>query len=205
MIYMVGKIILTAQGFFNEKVKDKFLELVGDPNGKRIAMIVTASRDKENNKFNVRDKDTLGSLGFKVDFVDLETEPNKDLSGYDVFFVCGGNTFKLLKYAKEANLKKSIEELLERGGVYFGISCGSLIVGPSVNLAAEVTPDTNDVALDDFSGLNLIPLIIYPHYVPEVESDIVKFENKYNVKVQRLTNEEALVLSADTMTPEKVS
>lgn len=191
---MSGKIILTAQGFFSETVKNKFNVLTGDKTNKTIAFIVTAAKDKENNKFNLRDKDILLGMGFKsVDFIDLETTPDVNLSTYDVIYVCGGNSFKLLKFAKEANLKDSISSLLKRDGLYFGISSGSLILGPSIILANEVTPDQNDVGLIDLSGLEVVPYTIYPHYSAEVEEDLLSFEKRHGVKVQRLTNNQAII------------
>lgn len=202
---MAGNLVLTAQGFYSETVKNKFSELLGDKANKTVAFIVTAAKDKENNKFNIRDRDTLLEMGFKsVDFIDLETNPTTDLSTYDVIYVCGGNTFKLLKYAKEANLKDSIIALLSRGGTYLGISSGSLILGPSIILAAEVTPDDNEVGLTDLTGLEIVPYTIYPHYSPEVENDLVEYEKKHGVKVQRLTNEQAIVCQMDSTVPQMI-
>ena len=91
-------------------------------------------------------------MGFtKIDFVDLEIESDKDFSPYGVIYVCGGNTFKLLKFARQANFKFSIENLLKRNGVYVGVSAGSIIVGPSINIANEVEPDPNTIGLDDLT------------------------------------------------------
>lgn len=202
---MGGKLILTAQGFYSDVVKNKFIELTGEKSNKSIAFIVTAARDKENNKFNIRDRETLLSMGFKsVDFIDLESNPNAELDGYDVIYICGGNSFKLLKHAKEANLKDKINALLARGGVYLGISSGSLILGPSIVLATEVTPDNNEIGVTDLTGLEIIPYTIYPHYSPEVENDLVAFETKHGIKVHRLTNDQAIVLDVNPMTPELI-
>lgn len=202
---MTGKIILTAQGFYSETVRNRFDEIVEDKMNKSVAFIVTAAKDKENNKFNIRDKETLLSMGFKsVDFIDIESNPEVKLDKYSVIFVCGGNTFKLLKYAKEANLRNSISNLLTRGGIYFGISSGSLILGPSIILANEVTPDSNEVSLTDFSGLEVIPYTIYPHYSPDIENDLLMFESRHGVKVKRLTNEQAIILETESMIPELV-
>lgn len=202
---MAGNVILTAQGFHSEQVKNKFAELTDDKSNKTVAFIVTAAKDKENNKFNIRDKDTLLEMGFKsVDFIDLETDPTTALSSYDVIYVCGGNTFRLLKFAKEADLKSTINALLSRGGTYLGISSGSLILGPSVILATEVTPDDNEVGLTDLTGLEIVPYTIYPHYSPEVEEDLVTFEKKHGVKVQRLTNEQAIILQKEATVAQTV-
>lgn len=192
----MGTIILTSQGLSNQNIVDKLLSFISNPKHAKIAMVTTAARDKENNKWVVIAKDQLIKLGFEtVDFIDIEMDPTADFSDYTVIYVCGGNTFKLAHFSRQANLKKSIEELLERGGVYIGLSASSLLMGPSIELANEVTPDVNEIGLTDFTGFGIVNEIIYPHYDPAVETDLQNFESKHNVKVTRLTNDQALILA----------
>jgi len=195
---MTGKIFLTALGFYNPKVKEKFETLVGEKKDKNVAIITTAATDKENNKYAKIDKDTFSAMGFNsVDFVDLETEPKKDLSKYDVMHVLGGNSFKLLKFAKEAEFNKSIDQLLSRGGIYIGLSAGSVIMSPSIQLAQEFEPERNtEIGLTDFSGLNITPYTIFPHYTEDLEERIKAFEQKHGVKIYRLRNEDAIIHDA---------
>lgn len=129
-----------------------------------------------------------------MDFIDLETQPEKDLSSYGIIYVCGGNTFKLLKFAQKANFKLSIEKLLERNGIYIGVSAGSIIVGPSINIANEVEHDPNDVGLEDLTGFDITSLIVLPHYSPEMETETANFEKKYGVIVERLDNSHAILI-----------
>ena len=90
-----------------------------------------------------------------VDFIDLNDK--NDLSKYDIFYVTGGNTFKLLNDAKVNNFEEDLESLFDRGGIFFGISAANLILSPSISLANFFEPDKNtfsDLTLDAF---NLIP------------------------------------------------
>lgn len=190
-----GTILLTSTGLSSKNVYDKFVEIKNSKNLKNAVMITTASTDKENNQYNQMGLSQLRSAGIEVvDFYDFENDEPRDLSSYDIIYVCGGNTFKLMKFAKEANFNKDIKSLLERGGLYIGVSAGSLIVGPSIQIANEVHPDKNEDGLIDFNGFNIVDLIIFPHYSPDIEEEIKSFEEKNNVKVERVDNSQAILI-----------
>ncbi|HAT68567.1 MAG: hypothetical protein A2481_02490 [Candidatus Yonathbacteria bacterium RIFOXYC2_FULL_47_9] len=190
-----GTLLLTSIGLSSPNVLSRFLEIVGDTKNKQVAIITTAAEGKEVNKYSQLAHKQFVDLGFSgVDFVDLEADPTKDLSPYGVIYVCGGNTFKLLKFALTANFKNSVESLLKMGGVYIGVSAGSIIVGPSVKIADEVQPDPNEVGISDFSGLGIIKEIVLPHYSPEIEEQVKIFENKHNVIIDRIDNSQAILV-----------
>ncbi len=192
------KLLLTSAGLSSETVAQGFESMAEGLKDQPVAIITTAAEGKEENKYSQLAKKQIEDMGFaNIDFVDFETEPNKDLSSYGVFYVCGGNTFKLLKFAKEANFKSSIEELFKRNGLYIGVSAGSIIVSPSVQIAGEIEPDDNEVGLDDLTGLNLVNMIILPHYSLEIEEEVVAFEKKYSVAVERLNNSQAVFIKDD--------
>ena len=139
-------------------------------------------------------------MGFgEVLFVDLEADPGFDFRGFSVIHVCGGNTFKLLHFARQANFKKTIAELIARGGVYVGVSAGTGIVMPSVHIVHEYQLDPNLVGLKDFSELNLVPVNIFVHYAPEWESVVGDYEKKHGVNFVRITNDQAVVLKRGKM------
>lgn len=190
-----GKLLLTSTGLSSDCVVQELKDIVAKPETQSVAIITTAAEDKENNKYSQLAKKQLIDIGFiNIDFIDLEAEPSRNLSKYNIIYVCGGNTFKLLKFSREANFKKSVEDLLNRNGLYIGVSAGSIIVGPSINIAAEVEPDINDVGLTDLTGLGITDLIILPHYSSEIEEETKSFEKKYNVVVERVNNFEAILV-----------
>lgn len=191
-----GYIFLTAAGFYNTKVFDIFKKIINSAAEKKAVIITTASVGKEKNKYSLLALTQLESIKMSVDFYDFEKEGHRDLSFYDVFYVCGGNSFKLLKFAKKFNFDKEVEKLLNKGGIYVGVSAGSLILGPSIKIAGEINPDLNEVGVDDFVGLNITEFTIFPHYENQYESDIRKFEKKFHEKVLRLANNEALVINS---------
>ena len=190
-----GYLILTAAAFSNPKVKDFIKEKVSSLDKKRVAIIPTASEGKGNNKYSILAKDIYVEMGAeKVFFVDIETEINFDFKNTDVIHLCGGNSFKLLHFARLRNLDSIIKDLISRGGICIGVSAGSLILGPSIKIASEVRPDINEINETNFKGLNLTNTIIFPHYEEEVEDDILNFETENRVQVTRLRNDQAIVI-----------
>ncbi len=190
-----GIIFLTSTGLSSQNVYDKFKEITNQKGFKKAVIITTASLDKEDNQYSQLALSQLKSVGFNVvDFYDFENNGLKNLFQYDVIYVCGGNTFKLMKFAKEMNFDKEVNSLLKRDGIYIGVSAGSIILSPSIQIASEVHPDINEVGLTDFNGFNITDLIVFPHYSPEFEEEIKLFETKNNVKIERLTNSQAILI-----------
>ncbi len=190
-----GKLFLTSTGLSSENIAQELKSVVVNLESQSVAIITTAAEGKEENKYSQLAKKQFEGMGFiDVDFVDLETQPEKDLSPYGIIYVCGGNTFKLLKFAREANFKSSVESLLKRNGVYIGVSAGSIIVGPSIEIAGEVAADNNEIGLQDLTGFGITNLIVLPHYSPEIEGETKAFEAKYGVTVERLSNSQAVLI-----------
>lgn len=188
------KILLTSNSFANPKIEAAFKELASEIQNKKVLIITTAAKEKENNRYAQLTYQQLLDWNFQPSFLDLEKDAGADLSTFDIFYVCGGNTFRLLKYAQKEKFGDSVQNLMNRGGLYVGVSAGSLIVGPSIQIANEIKPDINDVELKDFSGFNITNLTIFPHYSEEFENDLIQFEKKYNLNVTRIKNGEAILL-----------
>ena len=193
-------LILTAAAFMNPRIKEYIQEKISLLDNRRIAIITTASIGKENNKYSILAKEIYQGMNIDdVVFVDIETEPNFDFSNIDVVHICGGNTFKLLHFARIAKLDLSIKSLLSKGGVCIGVSAGSLILGPSVKIASEVRPDVNEINETNYTGLGLTDCIIFPHYEESDEKEILNFETKNNCKVQRVKNNQAIVINENKL------
>jgi len=191
---MSGTIILTSTGFSNPKIMGKFVEVVGDIKKANVAIITTAAEDKAKNKFSVLAKNQLLDAGFnKIDFVDLENDAT-DFSKYSIIYVTGGNTFKLLKFAREKDFGTNINNLLSQDGIYIGVSAGSLIMCPTIDLANEINPDPNEVGLTDLSAFHFVDYDIYPHYDTDIEQEISEYEKRHNNEVRRLKNGDAIIL-----------
>jgi dipeptidase E len=88
-----------------------------------------------------------------------------DLARAEAIFVCGGNTFLLLKKLYEHSLVEPIRELVRSGIPYAGASAGSNITAPTI----KTTNDMPIVAPPTLDALGLVPFQINPHY-PDPDS-----------------------------------
>lgn len=189
-------IILTSTGFENpeimKKVQDFWRNDVAD---KKVAIITTASIEKEKNEFAVLARAQFFEMGFEsVIFFDIETQSPEELAGFDVIYVNGGNTYFLLYWAKKSGFDKLIVDFVGRGGLYVGVSAGSLIAGNSIEVLDYVGGDENLIGLSDLSGFGFLEYAIIPHYDKEKrEQAILEYEGSSDVKVIRLADGEAVI------------
>lgn len=193
---MNGTLILTSIGTSTEICRNKIKEILPSLKNKNAVIVTTAARDKENNKWNILTKQQLYDLGYEnVEFLDLENNSNVSFENVATIYVCGGNTFKLLKAVHESNFKEQVIEVLQNGGLYIGASAGALVLSPTIALASEIEPDENEVGLSNLNGMNLIEFEILPHYTPELESEVKTYQAKTPYQVKVISNEEILVTS----------
>lgn len=187
----MNNIILTSRGFSIDNVKQYVKKLIDTSKISKCAIITTASDGKENNKYSILTKQQLHDLGLEdIIFFDLENCSNLDaLSDVDMIYVCGGNTYKLLKYVKESDFDTFLKEYLSNGNYYLGVSAGSCILGQDISNLEGMDMDENIVNLQDTTGIKIIDRDISPHH-----------EDKYNeflanspISFLTIRNEEAFV------------
>lgn len=188
------KLLLTSDGFANKKIADKFLELVDKkPSDIKMLFIPTASRYEDELKYVKLSENQLVSLGIiKENIMWLDIDKIADageLEGYDVIYVCGGNTFYLMKKLVDTGLDKKIIEIVNAGKVYVGVSAGSVIAGPDISIAGPF--DENDIGLQSMAGLSLTEKIISPHYQRKEKSIIEDFKNKLSYEIVPLCDGQA--------------
>ncbi len=195
------KLLLTSTGLANKKITNLFLEIINKPVSKiKIIFVPTAARNKEELKCVGESKRELLGLGIlesNIKTAGLDKPISfKEVRGFDVIYVCGGNTFYLLKKVRETGFNKVIIEFVKTDKLYFGVSAGSILVCPDTSIASPF--DNNDVNLTDFTGLNLTDIIVSPHYNKKEKSIIDKFKKKSPYKVVPLTDNQALwVINSD--------
>lgn len=166
------KLLLTSGGI-HESFKNNFLSLLEKPVSKiSVSYIITAAFGEGEYKLwlDIAKKD-LQKLGVSdIEDLDIRGKTEKELystlSQKDVILVNGGNTFYLLKYARESGFDKVIKKLVNRNKLYIGVSAGSYIACPTIEQACWKDTDKNfeDFNLTDLTGLNLIPFLITAHF-----------------------------------------
>ncbi|MBL7078197.1 Type 1 glutamine amidotransferase-like domain-containing protein [Candidatus Shapirobacteria bacterium] len=189
------KLLLTSTGLASKNIANQFLQLIDKPVSQiKIIFVPAAARNEEELKYVDESKKELLDLGiFKKNIKTLSLDKPvsfKEVEDFDVIYVCGGNTFYLLKKVRETGFDQVVIKLVRAGKLYFGVSAGSILAGPNIEIAGPF--DENDVNLTDLTGLNLTNVIISPHYCKKEKLIIDEFKKKSQYKIIPLTNNQAL-------------
>ena len=191
------KLLLTSTGLANQNITNQFLQIISKPVSQiKIIFVPTASRSEEELKYVQESKKELLDLGIlenNIKTLNLDKPVSfEEVENFDVIYVCGGNTFYLLKKVRETGFDKVIIEFAKTDKLYFGVSAGSILVCPNIDIASPF--DENDVSLTDLTGLNLTDVIVSPHYKDEEKTIIEDFRKKSQYEVAPLTDEQALLV-----------
>ena len=191
------KLLLTSTGLANQNITNQFLQIIDKPVSQiKIIFVPTASRTDEEIKYVHESKKELLDLGIlenNIKILNLDSPVSfQEVEDFDVIYVCGGNTFYLLKKVRETGFDKIIIEFAKTDKLYFGVSAGSILVCPNIDIASPF--DENDFNLTDLTGLNLTDVIVSPHYKDEEKTIIDDFKKKSQYEVVPLTNEQALLV-----------
>lgn len=193
----MSKLLLTSTGLANQNITNQFLQIIDKPVSQiKIIFVPTASRSEEELKYVGESKKELLDLGIpenNIKTLNLDKSVSfQEVEDFDVIYVCGGNTFYLLKKVRETGFDKVIIEFAKTDKLYFGVSAGSILVCPNIDIASPF--DENDVNLTDLTGLNLTDVIVSPHYKDEEKTIIDDFKRKSQYEVVPLTDEQALLV-----------
>ena len=125
------KIILTSTGFDNENIMNKFIELLDkETKNTKILFITTAANDPDAIRILSGCLDDLTKCGIKDNNITVydmhKLIEQEKINKYDAIYVCGGNTEYLVERIKELNIKPVIDKYIENGGIYIGVSAGSI-------------------------------------------------------------------------------
>ncbi len=196
------KLLLTSAGLIPE-IAPYFLDLLGKkPEESKMVFIPTAANPELDRWYLNKDKLKIAQLGIiDINEVDIEKETQQSLAGKlkdaDIIFVEGGNTFYLMKYARASGFGELVKEFLERGGIYVGVSAGSMIAGPNIEAANWKHADMNIVDLQDLAAMNLVPFAIAPH-IDETNIEATKEEAaKVSYPVIALNDKQAILVNGD--------
>ncbi len=176
---LIMKLLLTSAGLTTDSLKSKFFELVGkDPKDVTIVFIPTAANPEMDKSYIQFDLDNLLATGIsKIEKVDIATQPLSEvienIQTSDVVWIAGGNTFYLLDQLRKTGLDKSLQELV-KDKVYVGVSAGSIVVTPTIEIANVEPADENNVGLTDLAGLGWVDFEISPHTPGYMEPEKIK-------------------------------
>lgn len=125
------KILLTSAGFENPVIQDEFMKLVKkDVKNIKALFITTAAIEPDAIMVLPKCLEDLFHCGISFENIKVyDMHKLIDLSElltYDVVYVCGGDTKYLVQRMQEIGFKESIETYLSEGGIYIGVSAGSV-------------------------------------------------------------------------------
>lgn len=144
------KILLTSAGFENINIRNKFIELINkDPKDIKALFITTAAIEPDailmlpkclNDLLNCgipKDSITVYDMHKLIDFDEIKK--------YDVVYVCGGNTRYLLNRMNEVGFNKVINNYVDNGGCYIGVSAGSIAASGKYENSLDFIKNVLDV------------------------------------------------------------
>lgn len=164
------KLLLSSAGFDkNPKIAKAFLELVNkNPSEIRIFLVTIVEKDNKSwrwVKFIVKQLGKIGINSKNIIIFSLDRKIKwNDLRGIDVIYVCGGNTFVYLDKIRKIGLDKIIKRFIKEGKTYFGVSAGSYVLCPTIEMSTWKPTNTNTIGLKDLTGLALVPFWLVAHY-----------------------------------------
>lgn len=195
------KLFLTSAGLPKE-TRDYFLKLLDkDPKATTVAFIPTAADPEDDKWFVQRAIDEIVEIGMKVLEIDLKEENkislDNKLSKCDVIYVNGGNSFYLLDWARKSGFDEVVKKLVNEGKIYIGVSAGSIIAGPNIEVAGWGDGDKNSINLADLTGLNFVAFAVSPHFIESDRQLLNEMSKKVNYPIVALNNAQAVLVTND--------
>ncbi|MFA5986001.1 MAG: Type 1 glutamine amidotransferase-like domain-containing protein [Parcubacteria group bacterium] len=173
------KLLLTSAGLTNKTISNALLELTERPFAElNLAFIPTAANVEIGDKdWVIDDLNYCKDLGFNsIDIVDISAIPKElwlpRLQVADILLFEGGHTYYLMSWIEKSGLKELLPEMLKTK-VYVGISAGSMVMCPNLDLSTAERFYFEPLKGDEKDeGLGFIEFLVRPHlnsqYFPEV-------------------------------------
>lgn len=191
------KLLLSSLG----KIAVENIDLIWDKErNPKIAWVVTGMKNPANANFADNSLQALIASGYEFHLYDISEKGSanfeRELKEYDILYVEGGSPFHLLKIFRETGFDKFVKEWVKEK-LYIGISSGSYMLCPNLEMALWKKPDRNTYGLTDYSGLGVIDFLITCHYKDEFADFIKAGSNKSKFQTKILRDKQALLVIED--------
>jgi dipeptidase E len=196
-------LLLTSAGFENPHVGAVFTSLLAEPETARVALFMTAARTDIEKRYATACQTELQQAGIRdIRLREMDHAfTAREFDDLDAVYVSGGNTFYLLHKMRDCGFKTALVPFLKRGGVYVGVSAGSIVPGPEIATAGwGGGADANDVGLTDLTGLEVVDFSILPHFTPDQRAEINALRDRVDYDVLTLTDHQAVLVEGRTRT-----
>jgi dipeptidase E len=198
----MSKLLLTSAGLINREISQALLREFSEPLDKVRTLVVAYTQNPEEEFYVDQSRQELFNLGFKdVAVVNMHHQiESENLSDVDIVYVCGGNTFTILYKLRETRLNTFIVDQVNKGAIYIGVSAGSIIAGPDIEIASWGSEgDKNEIDLKDLKGFHFTNIAVSPHFHEELRSEVKEFKKKVDYEVIELTDEQAVFVKDDNV------
>lgn len=174
------KVLLTSAGFENPAVKTEFLLLAGkEPSQIRALWVPTAAVDAGARAVLAKCMQDLFGAGIPADHIMVynleEAMPLDELCGFDAVYFCGGSPEHLMKRIRRAKFAGPLRQFIASGGVYVGVSAGSIIAAGNLR-----------------KGLKLVDCVLHVHCENGELPGAIDLAPRRQI---RLANRQALLLT----------
>lgn len=133
------------------------------PVPRRLAFIPYAAVTVPYQEYTERVRRALEPLGHMVESLH-EGDPAEVLREANGVLVGGGNTFRLLEQLYHSDVLRRVRQKVMHGAPYIGWSAGANVACPTIC----TTNDMPVVQPPSFTGLQLVPFQVNPHYTDQV-------------------------------------
>ena len=160
------RLMLTSCGLETEKIKERFLEMLGrDPQVTRALFIPTAAIDADAVEVLPKCMNDLLKCGIpkeNVTVYDLHKNiPAEELRTFDVIYFCGGRTSYLLERINDSGFRDTLLGYIRENGFVIGVSAGSIIFANNLpgNLGLVDTKLDVHCETSSYTGKVSFPLV----------------------------------------------
>ncbi|AQQ53302.1 Type 1 glutamine amidotransferase-like domain-containing protein [Planococcus lenghuensis] len=199
------KIMLTSTGLSTDRAQEAFLSMVDAPiTDNRVCIIPTATVHLKEQHPRIRQAiGQFRALGFgSIDCVDIEHRNPDALSGYDVFYIGGGNPFHLLQAFRRSGADIALHTLANTGAILIGVSAGALVLGPDLAVAEVFTPEMRLSDQNTGAALGIVPFPFMPHADREdlfpgdtpISDRLQSLKRRRSVRVEGIRDSEFILL-----------
>jgi Peptidase E len=162
------KILLTSAGFETKHIIEVFHGLFDKkPAEIKALFIPTAANSQSGIEFLPKCMNDLIKAGILSEYIcvfDLHRNMDVDeLLKYDVVYFTGGSSEYLLERINDTGFNKSLKQYIDKGGVYVGVSAGSIVAVNNLSDGLNLVNCTLDVHTSSGTEVGLINTDENPH------------------------------------------
>jgi dipeptidase E len=191
------KLLLTSAGITKRTIAETLGDLVGKSASEtKVAFVPTAANAQDGNKdWFINQFLNLWRFGYNwIDVVDPSASGvdwQARLAVVDVILVSGGSTFHLLDQCRKTGFDSWLNKHLQ-DKVYVGISAGTIIAAPTIEVAMLPPADANPTGLTDLTGFNWVDFEIEPHCDKDRFSEVKTYASTKNHSVYAIDDQTAI-------------